>query len=133
MENMLIWSLYYMKIENSSINKYDLEERLVKFAGNVIKFSATINKNYAGNNLSKQIVRSSTSSALNYGEAQGAESSRDFIHKNKLVLKELKETRINLKILKEIDSGEVLARNKIFNECEQLIRIFATIIKNTVT
>ena len=118
--------------ENKRVDrKYDLEERLVGFAGEIIKFSKTINNDYAGNNLRSQLIRSSTSAALNYGEAQGAESGRDFIHKNRLVLKELKECRANIKILRYIDYGSDKTRAIMIDECEQLIAIFATIIKNT--
>src|SRR5688572_17307722 len=79
--------------------KNDLEERLINFAVAVIFIAQTMVRNYAGNHLSEQITRSSTSAALNYGEAQSAESRRDFIHKIKVVLKELRETLINLKII----------------------------------
>ncbi len=53
----------------------------------------------AGNHLSKQLVRYGTSVSLNYGEVQSGESRKDFIHKMKIVLKELRETFICLKII----------------------------------
>ena len=68
--------------------KFDLEERLIDFACQVIKFSGQVQKSYAGNHLSNQLVRSGTSPALNYGEAQSAESRNDFIHKLKTSVKE---------------------------------------------
>jgi four helix bundle protein len=55
---------------------------------------------YASQHMSKQLIRSATSAALNYGEAQSAESSRDFLHKMKISLKELRESLVNLKIQK---------------------------------
>ncbi|WP_240034540.1 four helix bundle protein [Flavobacterium silvisoli] len=63
------------------MKKQDLEERLIDFAAEIILFTNDIDKSYAGNHLIGQIVRSSTSPALNYGEAQSAESKKDFIHK----------------------------------------------------
>ena len=81
------------------MKRFDLEERLIDFAANVILFTNYVEKNYAGNHLSSQIVRSSTSPALNYGEAQSGESRKDFIQKIKVVLKELRETLVCLKII----------------------------------
>jgi four helix bundle protein len=71
------------------------------------------------------VIRSSTSAALNYGEAQSAESKKDFIHKNSVVLKELREMGISLKILQETNS--VKDHNtmlKLLDECNQLTAIF---------
>lgn len=71
------------------------------------------------------MVRSGTSPALNYGEAQSAESRNDFIHKMKICLKELRETKISLKIIykkpliKELDIVQ-----KLITENDELISIF---------
>lgn len=112
-------------------SKYDLEDRLVKFAGDVIIFTNSIKNDYAGTHLKNQLIRSSTSPCLNYGEAQAAESKKDFIHKSKISVKELKETRAGLKILRQINYGKEDIRKSLLNECEELIAIFSTIIKNT--
>lgn len=82
----------------------DLEERLILFAVNIINMSEGIRPGIAGRNMSDQIVRSCSSTALNYGEAQSAESGRDFVHKLGICLKELRETYINLRI---IDGAEL--------------------------
>lgn len=79
--------------------KYDLEERLISFAIRMLEVSELLNKTNAGNHFSGQLVRSGTSPAFNYGEALAAESSKDFIHKMGIVLKELRETSICLKII----------------------------------
>ncbi len=71
--------------------KFDLEDRLIEMAVKCIKLFANIKKSYALDHLSKQLIRSSTGAALNYGVAQGAESQKDFIHKMGLVLKECNE------------------------------------------
>lgn len=71
------------------------------------------------------MIRSSTSAALNYGEAQSAESKKDFIHKNSVVLKELRETNIGLRILFESEAIEDIANvEKLLDESNQLIAIF---------
>ena len=64
--------------------KKELEERLIIYAVNIVKLTNYNSTNYAGIHLSKQIIRSSTSSPLNYGEAQAGESPRDFLHKTNL-------------------------------------------------
>jgi four helix bundle protein len=81
------------------MNKFDLEERLVEFSVLIIEIVNEMPNSKAGNHLSGQLVRSGTSVALNYGEAQSGESRKDFIHKMKVVLKELRETLICLKII----------------------------------
>ncbi len=84
----------------------------------------------AGNHLSGQLIRSGTSPALNYGEAQSAESRKDFIHKMKIVLKELRESLVCLKILHRSNlyiSEDKL--NRIINECDELISIFVKSIE----
>ncbi|HMN47499.1 MAG TPA: four helix bundle protein [Ignavibacteriaceae bacterium] len=80
--------------------KFDLEDRLIDFAVLIIEISENLNNTRAGNHISGQIIRSGTSPALNYGEAQSAESRNDFIHKLKVLLKELRETLVALKIIK---------------------------------
>jgi len=105
--------------------KYDLEERLVSFAVRIIDVAESLPKTRAGNHLAGQLIRSGTSPAFNYGEAQAAESKDDFIHKMKVVLKELKETRVCLTIIGRkgfIQSKGILEGSH--EECRQLIAIF---------
>jgi four helix bundle protein len=102
-----------------------LEERLIDFAAKIIAFIELLVKNQAGNHIANQIARSSISSALNYGEAQSAESRKDFVHKIKIVLKELRETHIALRIIKK----SKLVRNfsevdLLISECNELVSIF---------
>jgi len=112
------------------MNKHDLEERLILFSVRIIELSESMQESFAGNHFSKQIVRSATSPALNYGEAQSAESPRDFIHKMGICLKELRETFINIKIIKYAK----LSRNeKLLDICyvenNELISIFVKSIE----
>ncbi len=102
-----------------------LEDRLIDFAAKVIAFIELLSKNQAGNHISNQIVRSSISSALNYGEAQSAESRKDFIHKIKIVLKELRETHIALRIiLKSKLVKNISEVGILMTECNELVSIF---------
>ena len=80
------------------MKKFDLEERLIAFSVLIIEITREMPGNYAAKHLARQLLRSGTSVALNYGEAQSGESRKDFIHKMKIVLKELRETFICLKI-----------------------------------
>lgn len=110
---------------------YNLEDRLVAFAANVIFFTNSLPKDYAGNHLKGQLIRSGSSPALNYAEANAAESNKDFIHKNKVVLKELKENKVCLKILDKLQYGKNGQRAQLLDESGQLCAIFTTILKNT--
>ena len=80
---------------------YDLEDRLIDFAVQAINVAEALPRTEAGRYLSGQMIRSGTSPALVYGEAQSAESRKDFIHKVSIVLKELRETRINMRIMRK--------------------------------
>ncbi len=109
---------------------YDLEDRLVRFAGEIIIFAKTMPVDISGRTLEDQITRSSVSAALNYGEAQGTESGKDFIHKMSIVLKELKETRVALKIIHYVKYGNAGFASNLHKENEELISICSTRIKN---
>lgn len=110
----------------------ELEERLIQFAINTVKLSEGIKLNIAGKRMSDQIIRSGTSPALNYGEAQSAESGKDFIHKMGVCLKELRETYINLKIIIGADlySNSTFINNLLI-ECNELISIFVKSIETS--
>jgi len=76
---------------------YDLEDRLIDFAIRISELADILPKGGLGKYITNQMIRSGASPALNYGEAQSAESVKDFVHKLKIVLKELRETYICLK------------------------------------
>lgn len=103
----------------------EIEKRLVVFAGLIVDVSKTLDGSTASICLTNQIIRSGTSAALNYGEAQGAESKNDFIHKTSIVLIELRETLVNLQIIdvtKLSAEPEIVA--KALDESDQLVAIF---------
>ncbi len=106
--------------------EFDLEERLVDFAVLIIALAESLPSSKTGSHIAGQLVRSGTSPALNYGEVQSAESRSDFIHKMKIVLKELRETSISLKIVKRTGLAESTGKlTSTTNECHELIAIFA--------
>ena len=104
--------------------KFDLENRLVDFAVRVIEVAESLPSTYAGKHLAGQIIRSGTSPALNYGEAQSAESVADFVHKMKICLKELRETFVCLKIIKLKNYFAEGKLDAIHQENNELISIF---------
>ena len=107
----------------------DIEERLIDFAVAIILLCGELPNTPAGRHVAGQILRSGTSPAPNYGEARGAESRKDFIHKLKVVLKELNETGIWLKIIRR--SGKLPAERvaPLETECEELCKIIGSSIK----
>jgi four helix bundle protein len=110
--------------------KYDLEDRLIDFAVRIIRVTESLPKSQAGKHIAGQLLRSGTAPAANYGEAQGAESRIDFIHKMKLSLKELRETRIWLvMIVRSGISRTSSVMDSLIGENDQLISIFVTSIK----
>ncbi len=105
--------------------KFDLEERLIDFASIIIEVTESLANTRAGNYLAGQLVRSGTSPALQYGEAQSAESRNDFIHKLKVLLKELRASLVNLKLISKVSlSSKLKLVGEGMNECNQLISIF---------
>jgi four helix bundle protein len=114
---------------DKTARKYDLEERLIEFAVRIMGVVESLPNTRAGNHVAGQLIRSGTSPAPNYGEAQSAESRNDFIHKMKVALKELRESRVWLLIIQRkplIEPVEKLA--PILGECNELIAIFVTSI-----
>jgi len=104
--------------------EYNLEDRLTSFAVNCIHVAESLPNSFAGNHLAGQLTRSGSAPALHYGEAQGAESSRDFIHKMKVALKELRETKNCLSIIQKLNWNLKADIKSTHNESVELIRIF---------
>ncbi|QRE05147.1 four helix bundle protein [Flavobacterium psychrophilum] len=109
---------------------FNFEDRLVRFAGECILFTRSLNKSYENEYYKNQLIRSSGSSSLNFGEAQGTITDKDFIIKVSVVVKELKESRNSLKILNYIKEGDENQRILMLNETEELIAIASKMIIN---
>ena len=107
----------------------ELEDRLINFAVRIVNLSANLPKTPAGKHIALQIMRSGTSPAPNYGEARGAESPADFVHKLRIVLKELNETSIWLRIIGRSRMLRSDLIRDIANENNELCRIFIASLK----
>jgi four helix bundle protein len=104
--------------------RFDLEDRLIDFALRVDDIVESLPNTKLGNHIGGQLIRCGTSPALNYGEAQSAESTNDFIHKLKIILKELRESRICLKIIQKKPLLKPERMLAIIQENNELIAIF---------
>jgi four helix bundle protein len=110
--------------------KYDLEERLLAFSVRILKIVEQLPNTRTGNHVAGQLLKSGTSPYPNHGEAQAAESPKDFVHKLRISLKELRETQRWLKLIQKVPlvkKSELL--NDMLEETEELIKIFVTSIK----
>lgn len=106
----------------------DIEERLIGFAVSIIHLCDKLPPSPGGRHISGQLLRSGTAPAAHYAEARGAESTNDFIHKLKLCLKELNESRVWLRI---INKSNMMATPEILKECSELARIINSSITTT--
>jgi four helix bundle protein len=79
--------------------KFDLEDRIINFSSRIIDVVEALPKTRAANYIAGQLIRCGLAPSLMYGESQAAESRDDFIHKMKILVKELKETRVSLKLI----------------------------------
>ena len=109
---------------------FDLEERLIEFAVRIIQLAEALPRSKVGNHIAGQLIRCGTAAAPNYGEAQGAESRSDFIHKMKICLKELRESKVWLKMIIQAKLINPASRlDTLIDEADQLISIFVKSIK----
>jgi len=111
----------------------ELQKRLTSFAAKIVGVSSKINRTHQGRHIANQILRSGTALAANYGEARGAESRSDFIHKLRVVLKELNETAVWLQLIDETSLLSTEAIGPILAENQELCRIIAASIRTART
>lgn len=107
-----------------------LENRLVEFSVAATRIAEKLPSSRSNANIRNQLVRSCVSPALNYAEAQVAESNSDFVHKLKICLKELKESQVSLKIIKAKNIASISKEvNRVLEECNELVAIFVSSTK----
>jgi len=110
--------------------KYDLEQRLLEYSARIIKVVESLPATRVGNHIADQLLRSGTSPYPNHGEAQAAESKKDFVHKIRICLKELREAYRWLKLIKYVKLiNNAVRLDNLIDESEQLIKIFTASIK----
>jgi four helix bundle protein len=116
-------------MSSTSTRPQALQQRLISHASAILDISSKLPKTFQANHVSRQLLRAATAAAANYGEARGAESRADFIHKLRIVLKELNETSVWIQLILE---NSMLPAERISNtiaENEELCRIIAASIK----
>jgi len=116
--------------EDKNGKTYDLEERLIDFAVRIIRMVESLPNTRVSNHIAGQLLRCGTSPAPNYGEAQSAESRADFVHKMKVCLKELRETRVWLLMIVRAKLIKPTSKlDSLIQETNELISIFVTSIR----
>lgn len=114
--------------------KYDLEERLLDFSVSIIRFTEKMDRSDAGRHVAGQVLRSGPSPMAHHGEAQSAESTKDFVHKMRVALKELRETLRWLKVSLRTPLTKALNDNQaLLQETDELIRIFFASVRTSQT
>ena len=115
--------------EKTKLTPATLEERLIDFAVRIIALANRLSTSLAGKHIAGQIVRSGTSPAPNYSEARSAESRADFIHKLRVVVKELNETSVWLRVAARGGLVKEILLTGLLAECEELKRIFGASLR----
>ncbi len=108
---------------------YDLEDRLISFAVQVCRIAEKLPATRVGHHVAGQLIRSGTSPASNYGEAQSADSRRDFLHKMRICLKELRETHVWLRFVRRLNLDRSETLEQATAEANELISIFVRSIQ----
>ena len=112
--------------------RYDLEDRLIRFGADVCRLAEQLPDTFMGKHIARQMIRSSTSPVANYGEVQTAESRRDFIHKLRICVKELRETRAWLKLIVRLELATENRALNVLRECDELVAILASSVRTAV-
>jgi len=110
---------------------YDLEERLLNYAAEIIKFTEKLPNSRAGNHVAGQLLRSGTSPLSNHGEAEAAESHEDFVHKLKICLKELRESLRWIRLVRKSRLLPDTETNRLESESDELVRIFVASLRTS--
>ncbi|HWX17224.1 MAG TPA: four helix bundle protein [Chthoniobacterales bacterium] len=116
-------------VQRKTNARFDLEDRLLAFSARIIQLVDALPNTRAANHLAGQLLRSGTSPYGNHGDVEATESRKDFVHKLKVCLKELKETRRWLRLINKAKMLPTQKMVSILDETEELIRIFFTSIR----
>ena len=106
------------------MNKAELEQRTKEFSHILIQFLQSLPKNYLGEALGRQLLKSGTSIGANYREANRAESKADFIHKLAIAEKEASETVYWLELMLEAGIGANQEAIMLIQEAREILAIF---------
>ncbi len=107
---------------------FDLSDRLLEFAATTCQIATRLPSNSLGNRVTDQLIRSCTAPAASHSEAQSAESRRDFVHKMKIGLKELRESIMWLRLAARTGLAPESELGPLVAECNELIAIFVSSI-----
>ena len=117
-------------MKQEKIREYDLEKRLLDYATMIIRLVEKLSLTYAAKYVGGQLLRSGLSPLFNHGEAESAESIKDFIHKLSICLKELRESKRAVLLIKKVPlAKDVDAVDQVLAETEELICIFVASIR----
>ena len=111
----------------------NIENRLIELAVQACGVAVSLPRTRLARHIGGQLERCSTASAANYAEARSAESKRDFIHKMKICLKELRETSVWLKLGQKTSHCKATLAQSAIRECDELIAIFVASVQTAST
>ena len=112
--------------------KRDILERTFRFSVRVVKLCQVLDERPGvGRTLSRQLLRSGTSIGANVEEAQAGQSRADFLSKYFIACKEARETHYWLRLIAECEIVPATRLGEITQECNELVAILTTIVKNT--
>lgn len=118
-------------INSNPQTKYDLEDRTIKFAEDIVNYAKNFKINPFNSSIISQLIRAGTSVGANYSEANECVSKKDFCHKISLAKKEAKETMYWLKIMRNNDLENKHINHQLSQESHELVLIFSAILKKT--
>ena len=118
-------------MNNRTSRSEELQERFISFAAGIIEISLKLPRSPQGRHISDQILRSGTATAANYAEARGAESRADFVHKLRIVLKELNETAVWLQLIGRANMLSPEITDQIVAENHELCRLIAASVRTS--
>lgn len=109
------------------------QDRLLEFSVKIIILANILPKTPAGFAIASQLIRAATSVGANFGEAQDASSSKDFLQKLNIALREAKETFYWLRVIEKVNLLPEEKINDAFSECKEIIAVLVKSVKSAKT